>query len=94
MFVVGFLVEQKRHIIVPEKFIFDLSQENLKNNGCNKNHSYLMFWAKEAFGDEESAPILDYEPKFDLTVCNIFPPNDSIQEACYIIRLKKFFGKI
>lgn len=93
MFVVVHLVDVKKRIIVPENFIFDLSQENLKNNGCNKNFTYLAYWSHTALGDENSAPNINCQPNFTAPISKIFPPGDDLQEACYTVRLKKFFGK-
>lgn len=71
MFVVVFLVDPKVHIVVAEEFIFNLSQQSLKNVGKNSNFKYTV-------------------PNFNLVKSTEFPP---IGEACFVGKLKRFFGE-
>lgn len=89
MFVVVFLVEPKKYIIVPEEFIFALDEESLKNIGKNGNFSYKIFWSDNCV-DNEGVPDKEYPPDFSLENSAPFPPAD---KACYIGKLKRFFCK-
>lgn len=89
MFVVVYLVDAKAHIIVPEKFIFGLDEERLKNVGRNSNFQYKIFWAESAI-DANGVPNAEFLPDFNLPKSTAFPPND---EACYVGKLKKFFSE-
>lgn len=85
MFAVIFLCEPKVHIIVPQSFIYGLSQQVLFNYGKNRNKKYLVFWSKR--GNED----LNTIPNFELNICERFPPRQD--EACYIGKIKYFYGK-
>lgn len=89
MFVVVYLCEPKVHIIVPQSFIFGLSQQALNNYGKRRSKKYLIFWSKKAFNGE--IPAIDYTPNFALNVCSTFPPPRD--EACFIGKTKYFYGK-
>lgn len=89
MFVVVFLVESKMHIIVPEKFIFSLDEESLKNVSKNAHFQYKIFWS-ESCVNSEGVPDIAYPPDFSLENISTFPPANS---ACYIGKLKRFCCK-
>lgn len=89
MFVVVFLVDSKKHIIVPEEFVFDLDEESLKNKGKNPNFRYTVFWSENAL-DENGIPRAEYVPDFNLVKVIDFPP---IGDACYLGQVKKFYSK-
>lgn len=93
MLVVVHLVKPKRRIIVPESFVFDLNEENLKNSGNNANVTYLIYWSKEALGDEKNSPNHDRLPNFNAPLSEIYPPNNGLSEACYKARLIHFCSK-
>lgn len=93
MFVVVFLISPKKRIIIPEHFVYDLCEERLKNSGCNKNHTYLIYWSKNSVGDGENAPDIDCVPNFNAPVSEIFPPENDAMEACYKVQLRSFFSK-
>lgn len=90
MFVVVFLCDAKKHIIVPQNFIFGLSQQSLNNNGRNRNHKFLIFYSENALCGE--IPNSEYPANFSLNVSDIFPPTGR-NEACYSAQIKYFFGK-
>lgn len=95
MFVVVYLCDAKINIVVPQKFVFGLSQQNLNNYGRQRNKKYLVFWSKKAIqkvGDDE-VPMLNYTADFSLNVSSTFPPPNGRDEACYIGQTKYFFGK-
>lgn len=92
MFVVVYLCEAKKHIVVPQTFIFELSQQNLNNYGRQRLKKFLVFWSKKAFVGEDEMPMPDYTPNFGLNVSSTYPP-EGIEESCYIGQIKYFFGK-
>lgn len=90
MFVVVYLCDAKKHIIVPKEFIFGLSQQALNNYGKNRNKKYLIYWSQKTCGDDE---LLDPRgvPNFELNVNHSFPPDHD--ECCFYGQIKYFFGK-
>lgn len=90
MFVVVYLIDAEQHLIVPQEFIFGLSQQSLNNNGKNRNRKFLVFWSKKALCGE--IPNSKYKPNFRLNVHRFFPPIDR-DEACYVAKIKHFYGK-
>lgn len=91
MFVVVYLTVSKKHIAVPETWIYNINQELLKNHGVNSNRNVLIFWSKKGFVDGK--PNEEFSPNFQLDRATAFPPQNNEEEACYIGRLKKYFGK-
>lgn len=89
MFVVVFLVDAKKHIVVPQKFVFGLSQQNLNNYGKSKR-KFLIFWSKEVCqnGSMENTNVM---PNFGLNISSLYPPTQN--QTCYIGQLKYFFGE-
>lgn len=85
MFAVVFLCDAKKHIIVPQKFIFGLSQQSLNNNGKNRNRKFLIFWSENALRGEIPDP--DYLPNFALNLSDNIPPIGR-KEACYVAQIK------
>lgn len=77
-FAVVYLIKPKKHIVVPENFIFDRNDIKLKNYGVNSNQ---VFWCES-----------DGEPNFDANESNEFPPISG--EGCYKSRIWKFFGRL
>lgn len=80
-FAVLYLIEPKKHIVVPENFIFDRNDIKLKNYGVNSNQTHKVFWCES-----------DDEPNFDANESNEFPPIGG--EGCYKSRILKFFGRL
>lgn len=87
MYAVIFLVDAKKHIVVPQEFIFGLSQQNLNNYGRNKR-KFLIFWSKEVC---ENGAVTNANPNFALNVCSHYPPAGN--ETCYIGQIKYFYGE-
>lgn len=92
MFVVVYLIDSQTHIIIPEKWICDLNEENLKNNGANSFRKHLVFWSNLAV-DENGVPNPSHEPNFRLHVTAAYPPLNGMFETCYYGRIKHFFSK-
>lgn len=88
MFVVVFLKEIQVFITVVEEWLFDVNEEKLKNRGSNPNHDVLLFWSEKGLID--GVPDANYPPNFTLEKSAIFPPQNG--EACYIGRVKVYFG--
>lgn len=92
MFVVVYLLDAKKNIIVPETFIYELNEEKLKNYGANRNQSHLIYWSNAASDGIDGVPNPDFPTDFTLPPTNVHPPRE-IEETCYIVRLKRFFSK-
>lgn len=88
MFVVIFLVDAQKHIVVPQKFISGLSQQSLNNYGKKRSTKFKVFWSKKANFDD---PTSDCTPNFGLAVSLTFPPEED--EACYYGQIKYFYGE-
>lgn len=93
MLVVVQLEKLKKRLIVPESFVFDLNEENLKNNGNNGHFTYLVYWSREALGDGSISPNQHCVPNFDAQASEIYPPDNGLTEACYKARLVHFCSK-
>lgn len=89
MFVVVYLNEIKKYIPIIEKWIFDVNEEKLKNYGANSNQNVRFYWSRSGL-NENGVPDGNHAPNFNLPTSNIFPPEN---EACYIGRVKFYFGK-
>lgn len=87
MFVVVFLLDEKKHIIVPEEFICELDEQSLKNVGKNAHFRYKIYWTPL---NDEGIPIAGYVPNFNLVKSTTFSVDG---EACYVGKIKKFFSK-
>lgn len=92
MFVVVFLSDAKKHIIVPQEFVFGLSQQSLNNVGKNRNRQFLVFWSKKAVCAGSEIPDSKYKPNFGANVSKTFPPIGR-DEACFTAQIKYFYGK-
>lgn len=79
VFAVVYLIEPKKHIVVPENFIFNRNDIKLKNYGVNANQTHKVFWCENGEG-----------PHFDASESKEFPPISG--EGCYKSRILKFFG--
>lgn len=90
MFVVVFIKSAKKKIVIPEKWIYDVNEELLKNKGVNSNRDVLIFWTKLAI-DANGMPNVLHAPNFLATKSLEFPPSDD--EACYIGRVIHYFGE-
>lgn len=94
MFVTVYLVDAKKHTVVPEEFIYDLHKINLCNYGCNQNQNRRIYFSKDVFDSlcrEENRLLL--EPKFGLGLINKYPMPNDMQETCYRARINKFWGE-
>lgn len=87
MFAVVYLVDAKKHIVVPQKFIYGLSEQNLYNYGKNKRQ-YLLYWSKTLSNDPAAE---NCTPNFSLNISSSYPPLQN--QTCFIIQIKYFFGK-
>lgn len=91
MFVVVYIKAAKKYVVVPENWIFDINQELLKNKGVNGNRDVLIFWSLDGIVDDK--PNDEYAPNFHLEKSNEYPLPAGVKEACYVARLKRYFGK-
>lgn len=95
MFVSVYLVEARAHTVVPREFIFELNKVNLYNNGVNSNQNRLIYFSKglfEALENGNYTALTECIPKFSIPITKVYPLPNEVQEACFIGRLKKFWG--
>lgn len=95
MLVVIYLMDAKRHTIVPEHFIYSLNEKNLKNRGVNSNQNRLIYFSKDCFeklGQNVNVKQM-YAPKFHLPVTKVYPLPNNLVETCFIGRMYNFEGK-
>lgn len=95
MFVSVYLSDAGAHTVVPREFIFELNKVNLYNNGVNSNQNRLIYFSKgmfEALENGNNTAPTDYIPNFSIPVTKVYPLPNEVQEACFIGRLKKFYG--
>lgn len=45
-FAVAYLIAPKKHVVVPENYIFDLNEAKLRNYGVNSNQTHKVFWSE------------------------------------------------
>lgn len=95
MLVVVYLKEAKQYTVVPEEFIYQLNERNLKNLGLNRNQNRLIYFSTEIFEQLERNEVIDqpYAPNFQLPVSSEFPLPNDLKATCFIGRLIKFEGK-
>lgn len=95
MLVVVYLKDSKQYTIVPEEFIYQLNERNLKNLGLNRNQNRLIYFSSEIFekiqrNDDIEPP---HEPNFSLPISFAYPLPNDLKDTCFIGRLIKFEGK-
>lgn len=96
MFVSVFLIEPRVHIVIPEKFVYELNRMNLYNLGLNSNQNRRIFFSSELFEAQkngEPVNVDEYVPNFSLPITAEYPLANNTVETCFIARLKKFWGK-
>lgn len=86
-FVVVYLLRAREFVVVPETWVLELNSAKLKNNGRNSNQDFLVYCSFQ-----NGEPILATQPNFNTDLEYQFDGN--IAEACYICRVKNFFGKL
>lgn len=87
MYFVVFLLQTKKHYVVPYRWIQGINYENIFNYGLNRNLKFHTFWTedKNAF-DEHDVPKKDYTP--DLNAHGqVFPA-----AGWYLCHIRKFKG--
>lgn len=85
-FVVVYLIRARQYAIVPDEWVYDLNTAKLKNNGRNSNQDYMVFCSFTNW-----KPNLTKKPNFDAKLEEAF--DGSVNEARYLCRIEKFFGK-
>lgn len=83
-FAVVYLLRAQEFVIVHDVYVQDLNTAKLKNNGCNSNQDFLVFVSLE------NGELTDNEPDFNAMLMYTYHPTIN---ACYICRVKKFFGR-
>lgn len=85
-FVVVYLIGAREFVVVPENWVQDLNGAKLKNYGTNSNQNFLVFWAASN-GKANLLATANFNASLELKY------HASTEGACYICRIKKFFGK-
>lgn len=85
-FVLVYLLRSREHLIVPEGWVQDLSNAKLKNHGANSNQDFLVFWSAN-----NGTPNIHRNPNFNANLD--WEYHATVDEVCYICRVKIFFGK-
>lgn len=81
MFVTIFLVDSKKKLVIPFKWVFSLDILQLLN-GCHvRSKIYTIFYSND----------LEVEPNFHMPISEIF---DEENPACYRAQIGNFFGKL
>lgn len=89
-FVKAFITNVNTNIIIPEKWVFDVNQVLLKNNGVNANRDVLIYWSNSAVGID-GVPNVMHVPNFSTAKSVVFPPTNN--EATYLARTTHYFGE-
>lgn len=87
MLVVVYLINQKKNLIIPQQWIFGLSQEKLNNLGKVSYRNQRIYWTNRG-QNSDGIPDETIMPNFHLPLSNIFPPQ--ADETCYIARVKRY----
>lgn len=93
MLVVVYLSDAKQYTVVPEEFIYQLNERNLKNLGLNRNQSRLIYFSGDVFEQLNRNEVFEPpQPNFNLEVSFEYPLPNNLNETCFIGRLIKFEG--
>lgn len=84
-YAVAYIPSAKKHVVLHENWIFGVVESKLRNYGVNTNQNHLIFWSN----CDNVTPDSSHIPNFTLTVQEEFLPST---DACYIGRIKRFFG--
>lgn len=87
MLVVVYLVDAKKHVIIPQRWIMGLTQENLNNYGKSSYRFRRVFWSKNRI-DRDWVPDDSIVPNFQKPLSKVFPPHNN--DACYIAHVKLY----
>lgn len=86
MYIVVFLKEAKKRLVVPDKWImdFEIHMAKFLNYGLNRNQIYHVYWTENTTRfDENGVPDCEFKPNFGaLSKGNGFP-KDGLYE-CYL----------
>lgn len=83
MFVVVYFYEAREFLVLPEAWVQELNSAKLKNYGRNANQNFRAYYNTEG-GESVRAP------NFNTPLVNSL--EDVRDEACFMCRVKKFFG--
>lgn len=92
MFVIIYLRVPKCYTVVPEEFIMDLKEKNLKNLGINRNQTRRIYFSKEWFENQTNKVNLDqhFEPNFRLACSALYPLANDMTETNFEGRMILF----
>lgn len=88
MYFVVFIIQTRRHVIVPHSWIKEINfhAENIINNGINHNRKFMVFWTDNPEAFIGQRPLRNYAPNVFASTTSIFP--DEGWYSCYIKRFK------
>lgn len=83
MFVIVYLRVPKCYTVVPEEFIMDLKEKNVKNYGINRNQARRIYFSKEWFENQTNKVNLDQQfvPNFHLPCTALYPLANDVAET-------------
>lgn len=79
MYFVAYLLDSKKHVVIPKTWVFDIKNhwEKFINHSINRNQKFLVFYS-ETCVNQEGQPDYDFEPDFN--------------ENCHLAKLIYFKG--
>lgn len=84
-FVVVYLVRARELIVVPDFWVLELNTAKLKNNGRNSNQDFMVYVSLK-----DGKANVENEPNFNAPLASRL---NSTIDACFICRVKRFFGE-
>lgn len=86
-YVVTYFKTPKKHTIVDERWIQDISNAKLKNNGRNRNQDVLIYWSAT-----NNVANWGEAPNFNAPIHDAYEET-TFNGICYIGRVIQFCGK-
>lgn len=86
-FLVVYLIDAKKRVIIPEKFVLGFDETKVKNYGANSNQTHRVFWS-----EDDSNDFCAEQPNFNLPLSVEYPPVN-VSKTCYKARILRFFSK-
>lgn len=92
MIVIVYLREPKCYTVVPEEFIMDLKEKNVKNYGINRNQARRIYFSKEWFENQANQVNLNqrFAPNFRLPCTTLYPLANNMVETNFEGRMILF----
>lgn len=93
--VVVILSKPLEHCVVPREYIYRFKEveAGMLTWGVNRTHNHLLFWSNKLLDNDVAPDAIANPPDFSLARLDAFPPPHNLNSACYLARVKRFFGK-